>query len=490
MSTRDKAAVPVRLRVHGRDDSEIYVLDADLRKRAYGVGDVTAELPAGLYKVRAVRAGATLERLIDLQGDLEVGLFTQPSSAIAPVGPVYGPRQPEIESLAEAAIASAESRTDGLGRGRAVSTILLMAHRDVGSAADPLGEIKLYRWLDMRRQAAPPLARLERRIGDETWSAWAVEALPGCYQLEFGKGALRQVVLVAQGYHTRVFIRRSSQDAVCEGQTPGGGKTELSIQMARPNSDVFYWDHYETVEIARRAMETERPIIVGDRLVNQLLHGKWDNPVMGVMGTHLFLAALERDGEARSGRRQRAVALTDDVRSEAAQTLRVVLRNLRRVLRTGRKACPSDLIALHLRARPFTGEERSFGIVREPPMFWASWESLRAASVAGGPVAISRQLWSRVARAFPTGPYFGWRCGRRVSIDSQVAEVMRANAGPTIMGFNPMDTLFSPLAGAALVGLRRTWRDRDVDGPAAKEVATALGAPLSLVEGGRAKRGR
>lgn len=501
----DESPGAVRLLVNAPPDAEIYVFGGGLDRRAYGVGQVDTRLAEGLYKIRSVRGGAAVERLVDLQDDTQLNLTAEPVTAIAPVGPVYGQWSAEIEALAHEAIDAAVAGGKVSDGG---STILLMAHRDAEGLADPLAEATLYRWLEMRVRAKAGGEGRERLIGTEWWSAWAVVVEPGCYQIEFGGGALRQALLVVPGYDTRVFIRRSGPRAVpvppaadlkelaaqVGGHTsadaaPGAVRTEISVQMARPRSDIFYRDHFETIEVARQALETERPIMVQPQLVDQLLYGKWDNPVMGLMGAHLFLAGLERDREPGEGTSSRPVDLHDEVRAGAADTLRIILKNLDEVFGGDSGTRPGDLVGLHLRARPFTGDTQDFGTVSEPPLFWASWEALLRHSVPQGPVAISRQLYSRVARAYPAGPYFAWRSGPRLSVERLVTNFLIGSPALDLAGsLLPVGPAGGLAALAARVAVDAGFLSNkgahllDQEEIGADGVAMALGAPRSLVQ--------
>ncbi len=516
MSIRDNDALPspdegpgaVRLLVNAPPDAEIHVFGGGLDRRAYGVGQVDTRLAEGLYKIRSVRGGAAVERLVDLQDDTQLYLTAEPVTAIAPVGPVYGQWSAEIEALAREAIDAAVAGKDVPDGG---STILLMAHRDAEGVADPLAEAILYRWLEMRVRAKAGGEGRERLIGTEWWSAWAVVVEPGCYQIEFGCGALRQALLAVPGYDTRVFIRRSGPRAVpvppaadlkelaapVGGHTsasaaPGSVRTEISVQMAEPRSDIFYRDHFETIEVARQALETERPIMVQPQLVDQLMHGKWGNPVMGLMGAHLFLAGLERDRDPGEGRSSRPVDLHDQIRSRAVETLHTVLKNLDEVFTQNSGSLPSDLVALHLRARPFTGDTQDFGTISEPPLFWASWEALLRHSVPQGPVAISRQLYSRVARAYPAGPYFAWRSGPRLSVERLVTNFLIGNAALDLAGALLPSGPVQMAGGLATIAARIAGDERflsnkgvpmlDQEEIGPDGVAMALGAPRSLVQ--------
>lgn len=473
-----------RLRVFGDADSELYVLDSALEKKGYAVGMLDAHFPPGLYKVRAVRAGATVERLIDLQKDERIDLEVTPQTAIAPVGPVYGRWWQEIQALADRAFQRLAPGSKREGEARECrSRILFLAHCSGTGLPDPIRELRVSPWGNLRERWSAEDALLEKVIGDEHWGAWAISMEPGCYQIDMPQTGLRQTLLVVRNFDTRVFIRRvptgNEGENIGADETGAISRTELSIQMAEPNSTVCYSDHYETIEIARRAMETERPIIVGDYLIDNLLHEKWDNPVMGVMGAHLFLAALERDRANRETPSNRSVDLSS-VGHDPRSVLVEVLDNLDKVLDIcpgSQKVRPSDLIALRLRAAPFTGEETDFGTVDHPPMFWAGWEALLKASVPGGPVAISRRLWSRIAQAYPSGPYFGWRRGN-TSLDRQIDALISAQGDSyrSHVSFAPA-TLWVGRVPDAKTGLRA----REISSDLAKDVATTLGAPLSLL---------
>jgi hypothetical protein len=270
--------------------------------------------------------------------------------------------------------------------------------------------------------------------------------------------------------------------------------------MAAPGQAVVYDDHYETIEIARRALESERPIIVHDRLVDQLLQGNWHNPIMGLTGTQLFLAALERDQANRTANltTKRTVDLNDHVRDKAAKTLREMFSNLEKVLDLGSGSVASDLIALQLRATPFTGDESYFGEITDPPMFWASWQTLIDCSVPSGRVLIARELFSRVAQSYPSGPYLGWRSARRTKLSTKLVELIArsntgANSSPVLASIAPFFGLASiaPFVGLAagqptkmaLEALQRRL-DEGNDSERMQEItldlAGALGAPLSL----------
>ncbi|MBC7987849.1 MAG: hypothetical protein H7X93_14450 [Sphingomonadaceae bacterium] len=442
------------------------VLDANLQRVGYGVGRIEQGFPKGLYKLRATRGQAMQEQLLQLDRDQHIHMPLQPLTAIAPVGPVYGQWTSEIEALAEGA-------RDAKGS-KGLAAILFLAHRDREHAPDPIEGVRLQRWGNIAEEGARRSAGRGKKIGEEFWSAWATGLGPGGHQIDLGNGNLRQTLPVVAGFETRLFIRQALRGPAESTAAP---LIELSLQMERPGMPVVYFDHFETIETARRAMEAERPIIVGESLVDELLHGKWQNPIMGITGAHLFLAALERERAASDGPSSRPVDLADRVRERAGSTLRMIIENLESIF--GREAS-SDVLGLRLRARRFTSEHIAGTTIEQPPIFWSSWSALLAESGPNGSVTIPRSLWSRVANCFPSGPYFAWRKGR-TSVDKQIDALLQARwqlapagaATPSI--FKSFDAPPSPIDALDA--------DPDAASRIADDIANALGAPRSLVEG-------
>ena len=460
------------LEVYSDADAEIQLFDARLEKIGHGVGWLRVPVDRGLHKVRVVRADSSVEKLLDIQANEQISLYATPAYSVAPIRPVYGAEAPRIERLAKRAF-GALSRTE-----RAGGAILLLAHRDGHGLEDPLERVSLRLW--RRRHVSVgedgPTGFAGAEIGGESWSAWTARADPGMYELQLG-WRLRQIVPVVPDWETRIFIRRSSARIDEQPARSSDGRsrsrefaagTEVSIQLAKPDSPVVYWDHFESIEVARRALETERPIFASPRLIEELLHAKWENPLMGVTGAHLLLAALERDVRDETGRRPRV--LLEEQRLRAPQVLEIVLNNLNGLLG---EHCPADLAALFIRARRFLGRDSVMPAERfridAPPIYWSSWSALAGQRRRRHAVSIPRSVWSRVSRSVPIGPYFGWYPGR-TSLDRQIGALLMQEfvSEPILKG---MGLVHGPVFEAS--GERRLH---------VEEIARVLGAPPLLVE--------
>lgn len=478
MSTlaREVADLPPRptcsLNVWSNVDAEIELFDAQLEKLAHSVHTLTVpDLTGGLYKIRVIRGRDTVERLIDLRSDLQINLWTNPTYTVAPLWPVYGGDSTKIETFARRAIELAGRPGPDEGQ------VLLLSHRPDPRDRDPLSRLTLRSWGKRHDKAAADRSGgpIEARMADESWSAWSAHPQAGMWELQIGTG-LRQVVPVIPGWQTRIFVRRVSTEPSAlrkggSGETrsrPRAVTTEISMQMAKPDADVVYIDHYESVEVARKALELERPIFAGTSLIDELLHNKWDNPLMGITGTHLLLAALERDDlEAKAGR---PVALRETDRARAPELLKTVLANLEKLVGP---YCRSDLAALHIRARSVVQIPVKISAIDAPPIYWSSWRALMRQERNPDHVEIPRFVWSRVSRARPIGPYFGWQPGR-VSVDREVRDLLSKEANvapPPIMTGPDHDAILGIGAESSRAPAIST-----------ADLARFLGAPPSLVD--------
>jgi hypothetical protein len=420
------------LEVFTHDDAEVFVLNAALSRVARSVGAFQQNLRPGLYKIRVSRAGTVQERLVELGGDAQQHrIFIDQFSAIAPIGPMIANSR-RVEALAREAIGRLAGPRPGL---------LVLAHQCVNDAdaRRPFRGARIFPWRATREAVRlDELPLSGTAIDGELWTAVAVEANPahGPFVLELRRGQqfARQAVLVAEGWQTRIFLRADKDN----GQHPQAETTrvrtaaafDVSIQMARPSANVVYSDHWAIVEVARSALERGRAIFTSERLVEELLYAKYENPIAGLTGLHLFLDARARSdagdtdydlarGLERLGRSAQEIAdevlvnltrLLHPERAAAAYRLAKPNADMRQVLAYADPDWPEspDLTALRVRACRC----RQQVVVPSPPMFRVSWDVLKANAARDGKTWISRELWSSTGAAGSAGPYLAWARGR------------------------------------------------------------------------------
>jgi len=525
-----------QLDVYTNSDAEVFVMNAALSRISRSVGGFSGDLSPGLYKIRVSRAGTLHEQLIELRGEPQQHhMFINSFSAIAPIGPMLTDIA-GVENLARAALGKLAN-----------PAILVLAHQgaDKADRDKPFGGASIFPWRGTRRAIKLDKRHRNARIGSELWSAVAVKADPAdrpfVLELSHGAQVSRQAVLVAEGWQTRIFLRGGNADtahAGISGAATSGASTrqadatpfDVSIQMARPVANVVYFDHWETVEVARSALERGRAIFTGERLVEQLLHQKYDNPITGLTGLHLFLDAKARceAGDATYDLAPGIQALARDEQGIADE----VLVNLTKLLHPDRAATAqkqaasvaalnemllypdpdwpeaADLTALRLRA----GRVRQQVFLPSPPMFRASWDVLKAHAARDGLTWIGRELWSSTGAAGSAGPYLAWARGRHSvkrtlqRISDQFANRPRLGASlPRIVGnvetgiAGPETVLYEKitdqgeLSGLESAAIRPSVPTLEsmvagtADSTAQHELAASFGLPLSILQKTRDK---
>ena len=278
--------------------------------------------------------------------------------------------------------------------------------------------------------------------------------------------------------------------------------------MARPTANVVYSDQWATVEVARSALERGRAIFRSERLVEELFYAKYDNPIAGLTGLHLFLDARARSeagdtgydlapGVKRLARSEQDIAdevlanltsLLHPERAAAAQNQAHSGTDLRQVLAYADPAWPEspDLTALRLRA----GRCRRQMLVPSPPMFRVSWDVLKAHAARDGMTWISRELWSSTGAAGSAGPYLAWARGRH-SVKRTLQRIRDQfgdwrGADDTVSYDNILDPdRLLELKSAATrprAPTREAFVEGEISSAARNELVTGFGLPLSILQ--------
>jgi hypothetical protein len=408
-----------KLTVNSQPDAQILVIGRDLQILRTAVGMFQDNLDPGFYKIKCERGGGTVEQLLDLFADKVISLQVDRFPAIAPLVTRLGDDRDAVEAVAIKAkqrpMQPVQGLADVLG-GAEEPGLLLMVHRlRDASEIDHFAGIRLgpwtsNAWIDPETRAGDTVT-----AAGEMWRAAWVPFKPGCYLLEIADGAqvVQQAVTVASGWQTRVFIRRrrwlNSAGEPLEAGTKRREWIDVSVQMARSTQGVVYDSYFETVEVARNALELTRPAVVTDRLINDLLSEKFSNPIAGMTGLHLFLEALERQRSPKSALPGRGVAIRDAMLAHPDALLDEAFRNLDKLLLCGvdgQFRDPSDVVALKVRAGRL--EPNRSLVVTEPPMLWVSWDALRLYGGGDHSVEVAPDLWRRIAWASAWGPYLAW----------------------------------------------------------------------------------
>jgi hypothetical protein len=173
-------------------------------------------------------------------------------------------------------------------------------------------------------------------------AACNVQVNPGIYRLALhlkSGSVIEQTVVASSGWQTQVFMLQRNY-----GKDRSDRRADLSgasILMSKTGFRAADLDK-RLVETARLGLIDTRQVL-SETVINDILYGKFKNPMLGILGAHLLL-------------------LNKTVKMGL---LRVVVTNLRRLL--GNNQHP-DVEALALRL----GEKTSF-VFEQPPMLRRSW---------------------------------------------------------------------------------------------------------------------
>ena len=436
-----------QLLINTQSDAEVFVMNAALNRIARSVGVFSGELDPGLYKIKVQRAGAVRETLIELaREDKKLDLPIDFFPSIAPLAKMLTDQDAaSVEVVARYPLAEAPAQS-----------ILILAQQPTAGADEskPFGGARLFPW-GATRQSVSLDGRPRRSVtvGDTFWTAITVpaEAVKSPYVLELRHGTRnsRQCVAVIEGWQTRIYLRAHLLSSVSQQSgtaTPACGPFDVSVQMARYGDPVVLNELTETAEVARTALASGRAIYGRDKLLDALFYAKYDNPMSGIAGLHLFLDAKERwesqerkkaEERTRAKSRGDAEASWDaghasyDLKKATEDLLQTdpqgvadeVLKNLTRLLYPRRADAAAgdftavdllypdakwpesaDLTALRLRAGRVTTQV----VITAAPMFHASWTVLKAHAARDGLTWIGRKLWTSTGDAVALGAYLAW----------------------------------------------------------------------------------
>jgi hypothetical protein len=342
--------------------AQILVIDRNLNLRTRGQGTLSKDLPPGIYKIR-VRSGTVMEeRLIVLEENRPQSLSFPPLEFISPVPLEQTARTHEYHQD----FATEQSRKIhvDLKPKREPAWLFVLARVWTGrepegssGSANPAGGLFL-RDADGREVVnlgEKADVRYAGAKGMDPCAACTVKLEAGIYQLAraASPGRLVQTVVAVRGWQTQVFVLNRGQ----------GGPVGTSIHMsreARDNSPIPCFDFRSNTlrkfELARLGLVDERQVLP-DETVNEILDGKFQDPMLGILGAHLLLVK----------------ARTPNLLGRVEQSLQAIVFNLRQLV--GPNHPDVEALALWVKGDP--GKH----IFWHPPMLRRSWPLVLEATI-------------------------------------------------------------------------------------------------------------
>jgi 3-keto-disaccharide hydrolase len=395
----------------GDATTQIFVIDGRFDLVTKGLGRLETRIPPGLYKVK-FKAGASIQEVYQA-----VRPGSQPVSVNLSQGVKFGSPVP-LENTAlsheyhrdHSHRISSRMFTDvTLGKG---SELFLFVRDYFGeSVATPLDSqrsehpatgLALH---DLTGKLLVNFTQIgERRQNQahekDDWAGATLALDPGTYQLrvDVGEfGILEQSIVTCPGWQTQVFLlrREYGQDQVVRRADLSGA----SILMSRSGAGFDpYLRSLRLTEMARQGLENGQAVVsdavlhamlqdqppyppISDAAIEEMLSGKYENPMLGIYGAHLLLQNEEKH-----------------------DLLRAVVANLHRLVGDEHP----DVLALDL----WLDEQQNVHLFAAPPMLLSSWNIVVGASIRRPDIVPSESLSSQIGiNLRSAGPWLVWRTG-------------------------------------------------------------------------------
>ncbi len=408
--------------------AELFLVRSDYSLVARGVGQLRATVQPGVFKVKT-RVGRTETealRLFERDETLDVA-DPEPASSI-PLDKTSKTHEYHMGAATRATLLPTASYGAG-------AEIFLMARRWTShGAVAPPGSWKVpaaMTLLDAQRNVVVDFgaaATLDPDPSHEPSATCTVAVAPGPYilrtRLRSGVFA-EQTVYASRGWQIRLFVL---EDPAIEGNAPGEPAMDLSALsgMAISMSPIgIPFNPYDTLakslELVRAALTDGRAVFspAVRTLMDELLHGKFQDPIAGLYGAHLMLMGRAYDARAHDEVGvQLNASLHEWVHDQSLYDQ--VVGNLRNLL----GAEHPDVQALSLRSDGPNDPPKT--PLRVAPMLRASWLLFAEAS-NDDPELVPLAVWKPIAAMIPAGPFLVWQPGA-AAIHAAVPQAIRASA--------------------------------------------------------------
>ena len=278
MSSSERQIYPFRVSLVDHDgsvahDTLLTIFDGDDRSVVSGEGEVSLELPAGLYVVRAERPGTFTEEVVRHSGVTSHVLKAPKRYSTVPSTDVH---LTDPDDAARAVRFSAEKTTDPLELDGTPSGELFVyvRHPDPETATGGAQTLSLHT-LD-----GGLVTRFTGAEEGRNWFAFNAEATPGLYLLRRSDDRPREMAIwVYDGWATQAFMLHSDRPLL-----------HGTSQILAPKGQGFTPDD-RSARLTDLAMQglVNTTDTVPIHEITDLLYGKFRNPMFGLLGAHLAL---------------------------------------------------------------------------------------------------------------------------------------------------------------------------------------------------------
>ncbi len=363
------------------DAAEVFLVDSDFRVLVRGIGRATVSVPPGIYRAKARIGELQNEELFVLDAADAAGklVAVKAPEFASPIPLAQTSTTHEYHQGAAQAAASEPGRILKLGTGAKLA-LFFRDPADIvrgldGDALRTYSEnyrgLRLRDWRGRLNQRLVEVGTFEPRLG---YLLVEADVDPGAYFIaaEVPGRPDRCVGLIASPHWaTQLYV---NLDQASEPLARRIDLDDAAIVLDRPGAAFAPWRHdLRVLEVARKALEGGNNVMAGP-VMDELLGGKFENPMMGLIAAHLLL--LDRAPD---------LALVDTIIANTGQLI-------------GNDH--PDLVALQWRAASCRGSGKVLADlanpllekVQLPPMLRLSWDYLIAAVNASTNPAVARRM--------------------------------------------------------------------------------------------------
>ncbi|MCG5501534.1 hypothetical protein [Ectothiorhodospira lacustris] len=264
-------------------DTRITLLNGWDVSTAQGQGQLKATLPKGLYTLRLERAGAVREKTLQLTAELQLQEHEPRRESGLPAFDTVDVHEYYAYTARDLSHRDTDSKGvllaghDGSDRGR-LFLFVRAARRGAHGGRDIAAALSLHA-LD-GRLLTDFGAEVIVKDENDGWMAFSAPVASGSYVLRFsGLGAMEMLVTVFDGWETQLFIPFEHRPRLERG----------SLLLARAGQGFDPDDRAAQAVDAGLAGLRDGVDLLPRTERDMLLMGKFDNPMLGLIGAHLLL---------------------------------------------------------------------------------------------------------------------------------------------------------------------------------------------------------
>lgn len=324
------------------EGTEVFVIDTKQRQQVHRRGGFSVKLPPGLYAVRAVAGYEQQEKIAVLLPGMPATIeFGKLRFATAIPLEDTGTSHEYHQSFTQQLLAT---KPEELGDG---ATLMVMARTFTRGNQQPKSVENPAKRLTLCDAAGRIVRDFEKIIewsepGQDPCGGVHLRLDPGLYRLKHrldSKLTVEQTIPVVRNWRTEVFLLHGVSGDECSIDLT----TSADFNGADPSRRLN--------ELATAGLKNRRQVL-GDQQVSDILHGKFTDPMLGLLGVHLMLETTPSD--------------------EAVRDLQFIVNNLRNLLGSANP----DVEALALLTPKGTSH-----VFATPPSLRRSWKLLLDGSI-------------------------------------------------------------------------------------------------------------